>query len=212
MRILSFLDVQLFRKDPKVLVGFSDLTALLLGLGAKAGVVTFHGPTLASSSLASQPDSGTARALHRVLMEAVPQEPMSGEIWQPGEAEGPLMGGCLSLLCALMGTDYFPELEGCILFLEDVGEPLYRLDRMLHQLKLGGILERISGMALGHLGTHRQGKRILREVVLEAVGTRIPVLAGLPCGHGPQNLTLSLGAWTRLDEKGTLTFLEPGVC
>ncbi len=211
MRVLPFLDGELFRKDPKVLLGFSDLTALLLGLGARAGVVTFHGPTLASSSLASGPDSPTAKALRRAVMEGHPQEPITGEIWQGGEAEGPLLGGCLSLISALLGTDFFPELEGCILFLEDVGEPLYRLDRMLYQLKLGGVLGRIAGLALGNLGGGPRGEKILKEVVLEAVGSRIPVLAGLPCGHGTQNITLSLGAWVRLDKRGSLVFMEAGV-
>lgn len=211
MRILPLLDGELFRKDPKVLLGFSDLTALLLGLGAKAKVVTFHGPTLASSSLASGPDSPTAKALRRAVMEGHPQEPIPGEIWQEGEAEGPLLGGCLSLVSALMGTDFFPELEGSILFLEDVGEPLYRLDRMIHQLKLGGVLGRIAGLALGNLGGGPSGKRILKEVVLEAVGSRIPILAGLPCGHGARNLTLTLGAWVRLDKRGSLVFMEAGV-
>lgn len=211
MRILPFLDAGIFRKNPKVLVGFSDLTALLLGLGAKARVATFHGPTLASVSLASGPDSPTAKALHRAVMAGCPQEPVAGEIWQEGEAEGPLLGGCLSLVSALMGTDFFPELEGCILFLEDVGEPLYRLDRMLHQLKLGGVFGRIAGLALGNLGGGPRGKKILKEVVLEAVGSGIPVLAALPCGHGPRNLTLPLGTWVRLEEKGSLVFTEAGV-
>lgn len=211
MRILPFLDDELFRKDPKVLVGFSDLTALLLGLGARAKVVTFHGPTLASSSLASGPDSPTAKALRRAVMEGCPQESMVGEIWQEGEAEGPILGGCLSLLSAIMGTDFFPEFEGCILFLEDVGEPLYRLDRMLHQLKLGGVFGRIAGLALGSLGGGRRGKQVLKEVVLEAVGRGIPVLAALPCGHGPLNLTLPLGTWVRLDKMGSLVFTEAGV-
>jgi len=211
MRLLPLLEEDLLKENPKVLVGFSDVTALLLGLGTRAGVVTFHGPTLASSSLASGPDSPTAQALRRAVMESHPQEPITGEIWQEGEAEGPLLGGCLSLISALMGTDFFPELEGCILFLEDVGEPLYRLDRMLYQLKLGGVLGRIAGLALGNLGGGPRGKRILKELVLEAVGRRIPVLAGLPCGHGARNLTLTLGAWVRLDKKGLLIFMEAGV-
>ena len=211
MRLLPLLEEDLLKENPKVLVGFSDVTALLLGLGTRAGVVTFHGPTLASSSMASHPDSPTALALRRAVMDGVIPEPMEGEIWQGGSGEGPLVGGCLSLVSALMGTPYFPRLKGCILLLEDVGEPLYRLDRMFHQLKLGGVLNDLSGIALGHLGGGRLGKPLLREVVLEAVGPGVPVLAGLQCGHGPQNLTLSLGAWARLDAGGFLAMTEAGV-
>lgn len=211
MRILPFLEGELMSKDPKVMVGFSDLTALLLGLGAKARVVTFHGPTLASPSLANNPDSLTARVLRRAVMQEEPLEPIAGEVWQEGTAQGPLLGGCLSLVSALMGTSYLPVMKGSILFLEDVGEPLYRLDRMLHQLKLGGVLDQIAGLALGNLRGGRRGKRILRELVLQVTGNGIPVLAGLPCGHGSQNLTLPLGALVRLDSDGCLVFMEAGV-
>lgn len=212
MRILPLLDPQWLREDPKVLLGFSDLTALLLGLGGKARVVTFHGPTLASSCLASGPHSSTAKALHRAIMEGKPLEPMAGEVWRPGMAEGPLVGGCLSLVVALVGTPFLPRLEGAVLFLEDVGEPLYRLDRMFQQLRLAGMLDGLAAVAIGHMGGTRYARGPLRKVVLEAVGPDVPVLAGLPCGHGRENLILPLGCWARLEgDRGRLVVEEAGV-
>lgn len=212
MRILPMVKPQWLRENPKVLVGFSDLTALLLGLGGNGEVVTFHGPTLASSPLSRGAHSPTARRLKRVLMDGEEPDQLEGEPWSPGVAEGPLMGGCLSLVTALLGTPFMPSLDGSILFLEDVGEPLYRLDRMFQQLRLSGVLRRVAAVALGHVPASPSSRGLLRRVVLDALGSPVPVLAGLPCGHGPENMVLPLGCWAELDgDQGLLVVKEAAV-
>jgi muramoyltetrapeptide carboxypeptidase len=212
MRILPFLEPEFLQQHPKVFVGFSDLTALLLHLLLQGRMVTFHGPTLAHEDLARGPESLTARALKRVLLQGKPPEPLRGEILREGVAEGPLIGGCLSLLSALTGTPYAPRFSGCIGFFEDTGEPPYRIDRMLLQLRLSGALEGIRGVVLGPF----QGEippSSLRKTVLDALAPlEVPILLGVPSGHGEINFTLPLGIPVRLDARqGILTFLEAGV-
>jgi muramoyltetrapeptide carboxypeptidase len=214
MRLLSTLDPGKLGLNPKVFVGFSDLTVLLSQFLTGAAMVGFHGPTMTSRDLAAGPESRTSRALFRAVMEGGPPDPILGESWAGGVAEGPLMGGCLSMLTALVGTPFFPRLGGAILFLEDVNERLYRIDRMLCQLRMAGILKDIRGVAIGEMvGCARQEREgALREVFLDVLGPLdIPVVFGLPCGHGEVNLTLPLGCRARLDgESGSLSFLEAG--
>ena len=215
MRILPFLKPKLLREDPKIFVGFSDLTALLVHLLQKGSMVAFHGPTLNSPDLADGPSSPTARSLFRITMEGLPPEPIAGEAWQGGRAEGPLVGGCLSVLAALMGTPFAPRFAGAVLFLEDVNEPPYRVDRMLSQLRMAGALRGVQGIALGDMasrgGSRRQAE--LREALRgELCPLNIPILYGVPSGHGRVNLTLPLGTRVRLDgDQGVLSFHEAGV-
>jgi muramoyltetrapeptide carboxypeptidase len=119
-----------------------------------------------------------------------------------GDVEGPLLGGCLSLLSSTIGTPYFPDLEGAILFWEDVDEPLYRLDRMLTHLRLSGSLAGIAGMAVGAAPAGDGGDSAAWPAVLrDAAGGR-PAAWGVPSGHGTPNLTLPLGRPARLDAAG----------
>ena len=117
----------------------------------------------------------------------------------PGVAEGPLAGGNLTTLCHLVGTPFAPQLRGYLLFLEDHNEALYRLDRMLHHLLLAGVLEGVKGVILGAFTNCGSTEGLLEvcAAALEPLGA--PVLAGLPLGHQPDNHTLPLGAWARLD-------------
>jgi muramoyltetrapeptide carboxypeptidase len=211
MRILPMLDHETFRGNPKVFVGFSDLTAILLYLLGIGRMVAFHGPTLTSADLSEGPQSPTSRSLFRAVLEGLVPEPITGESWSGGTAQGPLVGGCLSIITSLLGTPFFPHLSNTILFLEDIDEPLYRIDRMLHHLLFSGVLGGINGLVLGALATGARRSQ-LRELVMAALGERkIPVLFGVPCGHGSINLTLPMGTPVRLDgDRGVLYFLQCG--
>lgn len=226
-RILHQVDFDALAARPRPLIGFSDITALLLGAVAAAGVVAFHGPVArASMPLFSR--------LHfeRVLTRAEPAGrlgrlpeppgvllPRADRIvtLQPGVAEGPLLGGNLTLLQCLIGTRYLPALDGAILFLEDVGEDLYRVDRMLAHLRLVGALDRLAGVAVGrftdlkrHMNDGALGFDEVLETYLAPLG--IPVAYGFPIGHIDDQWTLPLGVRARLDAgSGELDLLEAAV-
>ncbi len=226
-RILAGVDYTAARSHPKVVLGFSDVTALLLALHQQAGLITFHGP-LAFHSMS---------AFTRAHLESVvtapapagglrPPDPPAGLLVPQAEriislvggmAEGPLVGGNLSLLQCLIGTPFLPALDGAILFLEDVGEELYRIDRILSHLRLAGLLQRVAGVALGRFTEmNRRGSeaatgldRVLSDYLLPL---RIPVVMGLPIGHVTDQWTLPIGARARLDgNAGTLELLEAAV-
>ncbi len=214
VRILPLLDPDLLLAHPKVLVGSSDATAILVYLMQAGEVVTFHGPTLSHPELARGPETPTAKSLFRAVMDTIPPEPIQGEAWAGGVAEGVLVGGCLSILAGMLGTPFAPRLRGSVLFLEDVNEPLYRIDRMLTQLRLAGEFEGVRGLVLGEgLGMHRSASRgRLRELILSEFGTDLPILSGVSSGHSAVNLTLPLGIRVRLDgQVGLLHFSCDGV-
>jgi muramoyltetrapeptide carboxypeptidase len=224
-RVLPLLDFDAIRRHPKVLVGYSDITALLNAIHQETGLVTFHGP-MAGGNL--QPWS--IEQLRRVVMTAGP----IGTLGNPpkeddelinrafptltlrgGRARGPLVGGNLTLISALMGTPWEVETKGAILLLEDTTEELYRVDRMLTQLVLGGKLEGVAGVVFGYCtdcpvkGPSLSLEEILRER-LEPLG--VPALKGLAFGHIPKMLTLPIGLQATLDaDAGTLSFDEAAV-
>jgi len=222
-RLLADLDYEAFARTPKVLIGFSDITALLQAVTQKAGIVTFHGP------IAHRPLTDFTRdALAAVTTEAraagpLPPAPASDggstrpACLTPGSAEGPLYGGNLSLLCSVVGTPYLPDLEGALLVLEEVGEELYAIDRDLAHLRLAGILDRLAGVVVGQFTDVKKdtpSDPIRIEDVLETYlgPLGIPVATGFPIGHVNNQWTLPLGVNTRLDaEAGTRTSLEPAV-
>jgi muramoyltetrapeptide carboxypeptidase len=207
LKLLPHLNLTHLGASPKRLVGFSDLTNLLWDLHRRLGLVTFHGP-----NVAQLPDltSGARQSLLASLTAPGPRAAAWDDltILIPGAAEGTLAGGNLTTLCHLVGTPFAPQLRGYLLFLEDHNEPLYRLDRMLHHLLLAGVLEGVKGVILGAF-TNCGSTEGLQEVcaaALEPLG--VPVLAGLPLGHQPDNHTLPLGARARLDsEAASLTLL-----
>lgn len=210
-RLLPDLDLHAIRRGRKLLVGFSDVTALHAAW-LRAGVRAIHGPMIAA--LGSTDGALLERWIEAVEGRATPS--VGGlEVLRPGVAEGPLVGGNLAVLCALAGTPYAPPLDGCILFLEDVGERPYRVDRMLTTLHHAGWLARVGGLALGAFTKAGPGDdgtsigEVLRER-LSSLG--VPVLAGLPAGHVDDNLELPLGAPVRVDaDEGRLEVLEPAV-
>jgi muramoyltetrapeptide carboxypeptidase len=196
---------------PKPVVGFSDLTALHLALQA-AGWVSVHGPVL--TQLGRQPDEVIGR-LFDLLESGAPPAPLRGVPLVGGVAEGPLIGGNLSLVTRLLGTAHLPPLDGAILLLEDVGERPYRLDRMWTHLALAGVFDRVRGLALGDFTDCEEpdadyaGRDVLADLARE---TGLPCLGGLPIGHGAVNRPVPLGTRVRLDaDAGELCFLEGAV-
>lgn len=205
-RLLPRLDWDLIGRRPLAWVGYSDLTPLLLQVVERFGLVTFHGPMVATD-LARPFEEDEAASLRSALAGA-------GTLHFPlrwlraGEAEGPVLGGCLSLLTAVLGTPWATRLDGALLFVEDINEPLYRLDRMLTHLRLSGNLTSVQGMLGGHLGGEWE-QAIGDETQIATSWHRETLLAldcplawGIPCGHGVPNLTLPLGAHGWLDVVG----------
>ncbi len=207
MRLLDRLPPGTVRRARKVLVGFSDVTALHASW-ALAGLRSLHAPMAASLAKASDP----ALARWFAGLEGEVPAPFPVEPLVPGVAEGPLLGGNLAVLAALLGTPFLPPLDGAILFLEDVGERPYRVDRMLTQLRLAGVFARVSGVAIGSFRACDPGpdgvtvEEVLRERLREL---NVPVALGVPAGHIDDNVPLPLGARARLDaEHGELALLE----
>ncbi|HZC86255.1 MAG TPA: LD-carboxypeptidase [Steroidobacteraceae bacterium] len=197
---------------PKPLVGFSDITALHLWLQAH-GRISIHGPVL--TQLPRLP-AATLTRLFDLLESVRPAPPLAGTAtYVGGVAEGPLLGGNLSVFTRLLGTPYMPPLDGAILLLEDQGERPYRLDRMWTHLQLAGVFERVRGIVLGSFsaceerGADYTSDEVLREL---AASTALPCAAGLPIGHGDVNEPVPLGVRVRLDaDAARLTFLEAAV-
>lgn len=207
-RILNLLDFERISRNPKVFVGYSDITFLHCALWSKCKLVTFHGPTV--SQLRVLPDEDIGSLLDVLASNENPLYRFPcARVLRGGKAEGRVFGGNLTCLCHVLGTSYEPELAGAILLLEDRGEALYRLDRMLNHLKLAGKLESLSGLLLGEFISCGPVSSIW-ELVLEVLGDiDIPVLAGIPVGHGSRNVTLPLGLRAMLDcDTKTLTYLE----
>lgn len=231
-RVIDRLDFDVIRSHPKVFVGFSDITVLHVAIGQRAGVVTFHGPNLqdgfgkpeempaaneaalwratmgetkniegSGSSAARINDSiqGADYSFELGGMEDVKLRGICG-----GVASGRLIGGNLAVMCGLMGTPFELETAGRILFLEDVSERLYRIDRYLSQLRLSGKLESAAGVLIGTFSYDPEDAAeseseisALLEEYLKPL--RVPVLAGFPAGHTQRNLTLPMGAHVQLD-------------
>ncbi len=209
LRILPKISYEQLRLNPKALVGFSDLTALLLACCRKAGVVCFHGPVVSTLGTA---DPESVESLWTALSSADPLElHFSGAIClRPGNGMGPVLGGNLTTLSHLLGTPFLPPLSGCILFLEDRREPLYRIDRMLTQLIHAGHIGDVAGLIVGDF-SECAPRHELNELVHERLeSASFPILSGAPVGHEQRNLTLPLGVPAILDAgAGTLTYLQP---
>ncbi|MCP2341305.1 S66 peptidase family protein [Actinomadura rupiterrae] len=190
--------------EPKILHGSSDITALHVAFGARLGITTSFGPMSASQIVAAPaPHEDGAEALaglRAALFGSGTIEVPGTSVVRAGHAEGPLTGGTLSLLTALLGTPHAPPpAAGKIVFLEDVTEEPYRLDRMLTQLLQSGWLEGAAGIALGSFHDCGDPDEALAVLTARLAPLGVPVLAGLPAGHGPRQLTLELGAPAVLD-------------
>jgi muramoyltetrapeptide carboxypeptidase len=210
MRLLARLELGRLPAAPKAFIGFSDNTAVHLALRAR-GVTSFHGPN-AGSAATPLSESCLERVLfHDTPAGALPVPPgRPPAVLHGGCAEGPLAGGNLALLAAMSGTHYALRAAGCILFVEEVGEPLYRIDRCWTQLLLAGALDGVRGIAFGRFTDCDD--RVVELLAELAAPLGVPVLADLPFGHEPDNWTLPLGVRARLDaDNRSVSLLEPGV-
>jgi len=213
-RIIDRIDYQALRNDPKILIGYSDLTALHLAVARHARVVTFHSP-MPMGGLAQelQPEFAFAGQAFRRAIFADQYQPGEDGYRVPvpvghksqtlvgGKARGRLLGGNLSLICSTLGTPYAIEPEGAILLIEDVNEAPYRVDRMLSQLRLAGVLDRVAGVVVGSFTTKEpndgpESDRVLRDYLARLT---VPVVVHYPVGHTPQNATLPHGGLVELD-------------
>jgi muramoyltetrapeptide carboxypeptidase len=220
-RILPAVDYEAIRRRPKILVGYSDITALQLAIFKNTGLVTFSGPMVAVEMATAIP-SFTEAHFWKMLSEPragfqMRVKSASGFCLRPGKAKGRLLGGCLSLICSLLGTPFLPDFRGAILFLEDIGEEPYRIDRMLTQLKLAGILNQVNGIVFGQFPEcvpKSSGPSLnLSEVIAEVTADLpIPILVDFPYGHIDEKYTLPIGIEAVLEaEAGVLEIVEPAV-
>jgi muramoyltetrapeptide carboxypeptidase len=219
MRIMSEIDWAVLVARPRPVIGFSDNTALHLAI-QRRGIVSFHAPHPAAVDF----PAFSADLLRDALTIPEPAgllpfpsaAPGPGTTVTGGVAEGPLVGGNLSLLAATLATSVALRPEGAILFLEEIGEPGYRIDRLLTQLRLAGTLKQVAGIAVGAMTdapAETAGMPSTAEIIRDRLGDLgIPVAMEFPFGHVPENWTLPLGVRARLDaDAGTLTLLEPAV-
>jgi muramoyltetrapeptide carboxypeptidase len=226
-RILDRVDFESLQRRPRAVIGYSDITTLINAIPLRAGVVAFHGPVARSPLTAF-----SRRHFDCVLGAAAPaglceRPPAPADVIVPrqnrivtlraGVAEGPLVGGNLTLLQCLLGTPFSPPTDGALLFLEDIHEDLYRVDRMLVHLRMAGGLERVAGVVVGrftemnrHTNDGAMGFDEVLETHLAPLG--VPVAYGFPIGHIDDQWTLPVGVRARLDAgAGTLTITEPAV-
>ncbi|KPW08071.1 Muramoyltetrapeptide carboxypeptidase [Pseudomonas amygdali pv. ulmi] len=209
-RIVQQVDMDAVRRDPKLVTGFSDITALHGALWNHARLATIHGP------VASQLERGGlfVSGMHHVLMSTEPvllkadHASPTAKVRTGGSAQGLLLGGNLCILDTSVGTPFMPDMTGAILLIEEVNEPAYRVDRMLTHLGNCGILARLAGVAVGEFtpAANTGGTISPADVLLERLGSLgIPVLGGLPVGHGDLNQAVPLGTQAILDaDAGTL--------
>jgi muramoyltetrapeptide carboxypeptidase len=202
----------LLARDPKPIVGFSDVTALH-ALWARAGARSIHGPMLARLGTEGAIDDETLSRLARVLLDGEGDRWTGLDPWVDGETEGVARGGNLAVLAALCGTPWAPRMDGAVLFLEDVGERPYRVDRMLTQLRSSGALDGIRGVVLGEWTDCEPGpdgvtvEQVLRERLCDL---GVPVLANAPFGHGARCRPFALHGTVRIARGGVLAFGSDG--
>jgi muramoyltetrapeptide carboxypeptidase len=225
-RLLPSLDYDIIRRNPKVVLGYSDITALHMAIAAKTGLITFHGP-----NGMGRWDEFSVSWVRRVLFdgEAVTLENLhdKGEFLvqtenrvqtiTPGTARGRILGGNLTVLTAIIGSPYVPDFTGAILFVEDVGEDIYRIDRMLTTLKLAGILDRIRGFVWGTCSECEPGSGFgsltFEEVFADHIAPlKIPAWQGAMIGHRTPQFTIPEGIEVEIDATvGRIRMLEPAV-
>ena len=224
-RVLPYLDFDLIARKPKVIIGYSDITALLNAIHKKTGLVTFHGPVGGSSF-----EPYSLENFKRVVMTAEPAGSLAPPPKKPtelvdrtnrivklapGKASGRLAGGNLTMIATAMGTPYEIDTQGAIVFLEDVTEELYRIDRMLNQLAQGGKFDNAAGIVFGRCSRcdYKGPTFSLEEILRDRFGSLpIPSISGLSFGHIEQKLTLPIGINATLDaDAGTVTIDEAAV-
>jgi len=198
MRILPLLDFDTIKNNPKIFIGFSDITTLLSVLFTRCNLVTFHGPVV--TSLVDASEETKLSLFSNLTSGSNPEVKLSDGITiSPGVAAGEVCGGNLTMLCHLVGTPYAPDFENKILFLEDRAEAPYRIDRMLVHMELAGCFKGVSGIILGTFEECGPIEDVIKVIADLFETYPVPILAGLDAGHGIHNLTIPLGIKATLD-------------
>ena len=226
-RVLPLLDWKMIAKNPKILLGYSDITALLLALHARTGLVGFHGPVASAQwnpfnvgyikRVLQEGEAVTFENLKEIGEDHLTVVENRTQTIRPGTARGRLLGGNLTVLTSLVGSDYLPDWDGCILFLEDVEEAPYRIDRMLTQLRLAGILPKARAVIWGHCTDCDPGEGFGSLTVTEVLHDHlkplgVPAWSGAMIGHIDRQFTLPVGSEVEIDAKaGTIRMLSPAV-
>ena len=226
-RILPLLDYASIARNPKVLGGFSDITALINAIHAQTGLVTFHCPVAASewNGFSVEHFRGTLVDAQAMTLRNPKDRddnivPRTGRITtlRGGQARGRLVGGNLAVLTSMAGSPYWPVFDGAILFLEDINEYIYRVDRMLSTLKISGVLGRVAGVVLGAFTKCEPGDGNYGTLTLDEVfddyfkPLNVPVYSGALFGHIKRKFTLPLGLPVEMDaDAGTMRFLQASV-
>ena len=220
-RVLPLLDYNLIRDNPKIFMGYSDITAYLTSITQKTGLVTFHGPMMVSYKKGFV--NYNFQTMERILngtpdFKIESPDSLPARILKPGIAMGPLWGGNMTLLINRLGTSDALGTDGVILFLEDLDEYLYSFERMLVQIRTAGMLDNIAGLIIGELHEFKDQdvafERNTDEIVMDICGDlNIPIVSNFPCGHGTYQATLPISIPVELYAKQQpyLTLLEPAV-
>jgi muramoyltetrapeptide carboxypeptidase len=206
-RVLPLLDYDLIRKNPKIFIGYSDITAYLTSITQKTNLVTFHGPML--TTYKKSWINYNYNLMNRVLtgennINIEPPESLKTRILKDGTGSGPLWGGNMSLLINRLGTSDTLNTNGVILFLEDIDEYLYSFERMLVQMRTSGMFDQINGLIIGEFEDIRDQEvrfgRNTDEIILDICGDLdIPIVSNFPCGHGKYQATLPISITTEID-------------
>lgn len=220
-RVLPLLDYNLIRDNPKIFMGYSDITAYLTSITQKTGLVTFHGPMMVSYKKGFV--NYNFQTMERILngtpdFKIESPDSLPARILKPGIAMGPLWGGNMTLLINRLGTSNSIDTDGVVLFLEDLDEYLYSFERMLVQMRTAGMLDNIAGLIIGELHEFKDQdvafERNTDEIVMDICGDlEIPIVSNFPCGHGTYQATLPISIPVELYAKQQpyLTLLEPAV-
>lgn len=226
-RLLPFVDWDVVRANPKFVLGYSDITALHMAIAAKGGAITLHGPNASSAWGKASLDSFRPIAFDAATPfyknpvtndDRLVQRRWRTQILTPGKAQGHLLGGNLTVLTALAGTPYMPSFDGAILFLEDVDEAEYRIDRMLTQLGQAGVFNNLAGVVFGQCtscvaSNGNTSPFTLSDILRQHLASLgVPAYQGAWFGHISDQFTLPVGARAEIDaDAGTLRLLEPAV-
>ncbi len=212
-RLLPYLDRTMRLPQDKVIVGYSDVTALHAAVGRLwPHINLIHGPNVATRQLLGTAPGCelTRQSLHDALFAVDRSLAETVEFLRPGKASGRLLGGCLSILVSTLGTPYEPRTQGAILFLEDAGEAPYRIDRMVTHLRNARKFESVAGVVFGEMRNCKDPYNDLREVLNDLFkNSSFPVAFGLRSGHGDVNLSLRLGATAELDDENSRFSMIP---
>jgi muramoyltetrapeptide carboxypeptidase len=221
-RFLHLVDYDLIKRNPKIFVGYSDITVLHCAIFKRTGLITFAGPMVAAD-FGDGIDPESESFFWSIIMEGTPGMPalfdnyVSEPLIGKRGFTGPVLGGNLSVLCSLIGTTYFPDCTGAVLAIEEIGEAPYRIDRMLNQLKMNGVFERLSGIMLGQFTNciqENERPTLTLDEIFNDYFSQVDytVLRNIPFGHEKRKITLPFGAAVRYEpDDNSLVILESPV-